>query len=863
MPVVNGVTYATYTVEPTVYRIRLIGGTDSRAWIAQLVKGNPTPSMVDCGGIDPDTLVAGAPNGCAVYPATSIIPFYQVGTEQGLLPTMVKRTEIDIMGGERIDVLVDFSGVAGQTVTMKNLGDDAPYSGRFDFDNIDIRQPTSLNIPEIMKFVVNKKPLAPALPVVSAQTPADGIVLKAAPFLGTPTVTRTIALIEITDQYGRTMPTVDARGYVPPGIRTTEVMQAGDTEYWDIVNTTVDAHPMHIHQVPFLPIYRQAIALDANSVPLASGFKAAYNSGLVYDVTEHDKTDAARSKYVFTPSQYVVDPASSPIPVERYDAGWKDTINTPPGYVVRNKIMFDILGDYVWHCHILSHEEHDMMRPFRVTNKNPLTAPTAVLVGAVANGMVSVEVQPAQAAPIQHVVQMRKVGTPFWSTSFASTSLQSVNVDAVGGPGEYEFRAQFVEPAIQNVHVLTAPESAWTPGNVTAAYNGVLITTPAQLPEYILGSGAFTPIAFNATGGIAPYTWAVTGGALPPGLTLDPGTVVPPVNGGLLSGTPNQAGVYTFTLTASDFPDAVSPTPITDSKTFTMTVSTIQALTITPATGPLPAATVGTPASFTFNATGGIPPYVSWTQGVATVPGLNLVGNVLSGTPTTLGTNFFTITVTDSSVPPLTQTAIYTLAVNAAAAPPVALSASPASPVSYTLGSGAFAGVTFSATGGNGTYTWSSTGTIPTGTTLVNGVLSGTPTVAATYNFSVTATSGVDSATVPFTVVVNPAAGPVPATSASLIPRVPSPQPINTSVIFDALALGGDAGPYIYQFRYRIAVAGTAYTMGQPYSASTSYTWDTAALALPAGTYNILVEVRRASTNVLETSKVISYTITP
>ncbi len=41
---------------------------------------------------------------------------------------------------------------------------------------------------------------------------------------------------------------------------------------------------------------------------------------------------------------------------------------TPPGYVARNKIMFDLLGDYVWHCHILSHEEHDMMRPFRVTN---------------------------------------------------------------------------------------------------------------------------------------------------------------------------------------------------------------------------------------------------------------------------------------------------------------------------------------------------------------------------------------------------------------------------------------------------------------------------------------------------------------
>ncbi len=130
------------------------------------------------------------------------------------------------------------------------------------------------------------------------------LALKAAPRrCSTPaSPTRVIALIEITDQYGRTMPTVDARGYVPPGIRTTEIMQQNVCEYWDIVNTTVDAHPMHIHQVPFMPIYRQAIALNSDGSAAASGFKAAFNNGLVYDVTEHDKTDAGRVKYVFTPS---------------------------------------------------------------------------------------------------------------------------------------------------------------------------------------------------------------------------------------------------------------------------------------------------------------------------------------------------------------------------------------------------------------------------------------------------------------------------------------------------------------------------------------------------------------------------------
>ncbi len=156
MPVVNGVTYATYTVEPTVYRMRFIGGTDSRTWIAQLVKGNAQPSMVNCGGIDPVTGVAGAPAGCAVYnPAAhrTVLPGRHRAGSADLPWSRV--TELDIMGGERIDVLVDFTGLAGQTITMKNLGDDAPYSGRFDFDDINLRQPTSVEIPEIMKFVVN------------------------------------------------------------------------------------------------------------------------------------------------------------------------------------------------------------------------------------------------------------------------------------------------------------------------------------------------------------------------------------------------------------------------------------------------------------------------------------------------------------------------------------------------------------------------------------------------------------------------------------------------------------------------------------------------------------------------------------
>lgn len=496
IPMVNGVTYAVMDVEPTVYRMRLLAGSDSRTWIPQLTKSTAVPSMMNCGG-------GAAPAGCAVYDAADVVPFFQVGSEQGLLASMVQRNEIDLMPGERVDVLVDFTNYAGQTITMKNLGDDAPYSGRFDFDTIATRMPTSLDIPEIMKFRVSAAPVA-----ASAQAPVNGKALKTATVVGTPVKTRTIALIEITDQYGRTMPTIDGRGFVPPGIRTTEVIGLNSIEQWDIVNTTVDAHPMHLHQVAFEAIDR--VAFDR-----ATGFMAGANYTFGAELA-NCHTAACREASVFTPSQYV--PLGTPQAVAAYDAGPKDTIQVPPGYVARVKALFDIPGDYVWHCHILSHEEHDMMRPFRVTSAAALVAPTSVTVGAVVNGAVTVTVSPAPVAPIQAVVQYRIVGSTFWLTSDQKTSVQTINL-VPSGVGTYEFRAQFMEPALQNVHANTAPDSATTAGNVQATYS---IGVPTA------------PTATNPTGAIAnvtpSYVWTAIAGADSYDLYIDNSGVVTTTN---------------------------------------------------------------------------------------------------------------------------------------------------------------------------------------------------------------------------------------------------------------------------------------------------------------------------------------------
>ncbi|MFZ4859869.1 MAG: putative Ig domain-containing protein [Desulfuromonadaceae bacterium] len=771
MPVVNGVTYPVYDVEPTVYRFRLIGGTDSRTWIAQLVKSTAVANMVSCGGYDAVNEVYGAPNGCAVYPTNSIVPFYQVGTEQGLLKAMVKRNELDIMGGERIDVLVDFTALGGQTIIMKNLGDDAPYSGRFDFDNITLRQPTSVEIPEIMKFRVSAAPVA-----ASAQTPANGVVLTGVKYdvpsgytaafpavtdmaQLTPTITRTIALIEITDQYGRTMPTIDARGYVPPGIRTTEIMQQNVPERWDIVNTTVDAHPMHIHQVAFLPLNRQALALNPDGSPAATDFKAAFNNGLTYFGVPEDFTDAFRQQHVFTPSQYAV--AGQPITVNAYDAGLKDTIQIPPGYVSRNNIVFDILGDYVWHCHILSHEEHDMMRPYRITNA-PIMPSPVFTVGAEANGSVPITITP-MAAPVpvatQYVVQYRKVGATFWETNGQSTATQSVNITATG-PGTYEFRAQIIEPALQTVRAMSRPDSLWVTSATQVTFSGVIIATNPTLPSGVVGAAYTTTL--TATGGTGVYTWAVPvtplGNALPPGFALSAA--------GVLTAAPaTTAGTYTFDITATD----TSVVPIVDTQTFTLVVGAVQPFSFV-TTSPLTPYTLGagvfTPVTFT--AQGGNPAYtITLNPGSIIPPGLTLTGATLGGTPTTAGTYTFTMRATDSSLPSAAFiTQLFSLTVNAT--PALSITTAQALPA-YTIGSGAFS-VTFAATGGNGAYTWTDRpdlgSNLPAGTTLSTaGVLSGTP-AAGTYLLAVQVMDS--SSPIPaqtavkiFFLTVNPAVAPV------------------------------------------------------------------------------------------------------
>ena len=116
----------------------------------------------------------------------------------------------------------------------------------------------------------------------------------------------------------------------------TENPAVGATEVWEYYNATADAHPMHIHEVAFQVVNRQGLAVDEDGE-------------------------------VIQPVQLV----GSPTPPESWENGWKDTVIAYPGQVTRLRLRFTNPGQFVWHCHIVEHEDNEMMRPYRIGPVQP------------------------------------------------------------------------------------------------------------------------------------------------------------------------------------------------------------------------------------------------------------------------------------------------------------------------------------------------------------------------------------------------------------------------------------------------------------------------------------------------------------
>lgn len=233
--------------------------------------------------------------------------FHQIGTELGLLHHPVDIPSFILEPAERIDLIIDFSKYKGQELILQNEA-----------------QPLTPGMEQIMKFIVTKELSYPDTSTIPEELmPLHKIdpklVIKE----------RTMNLDETTDHYGRVVHLLNDRMWSDPA---TEKPKLDTIEIWHIVNHFTFPHPIHLHLVHFEILGRKP-------------FK--------------DKDFDEHGNYKFD-----INSLTPPLAFER---GPKDVVRTEPGQVTSIIMHFkEHCGDYVWHCHILEHEDNDMMRPLVV-----------------------------------------------------------------------------------------------------------------------------------------------------------------------------------------------------------------------------------------------------------------------------------------------------------------------------------------------------------------------------------------------------------------------------------------------------------------------------------------------------------------
>ena len=377
-------------------------------------------------------------------------------------------------------------------------------------------------------------------------------------------------------------------------------------------------------------------------------------------------------------------------------------------------------------------------------------------------------------------VQVLLDGTAVATPAYATVS-RADGCSLLGGPAwtgcpnigfSYNFPASSYS---QGAHTLSF-RAIDTNGLVgTASFPITIVSTlgitTTSLPNALVSSPYSQALA--ATAGTAPYTWTLASGALPPGLSL---------SGSTISGTPTTAGTYNFTVQATD-----SSTPSHQSATQALSIYVNSPVSV--ATASLAGGLVTTAYSQSLAASGGTPGY-TWSITTGALPNglsLNSSGNIF-GTPTTAGTANFTVQVTDSTSP-IHQTATKALSITIGAALSITTSS-----LSTGLATTAYSQA-LAATGGTPAYTWSlASGSLPTGLTLsAAGTISGTPTAAGTFNFSVKTTDSTaptaQTATQPLSITIGAA---VSIMTASL------PGALATTSYSQALAATGGTPSYTW-----------------------------------------------------------------
>jgi FtsP/CotA-like multicopper oxidase with cupredoxin domain len=308
---VNGKVWPNLNVERRQYRFRVVAAGNARTFNVTLDNGGTR------------------------------VPFTIIGSDGGYLPAPVVVNNVQVATSERADILVDFSGFApGTQIRMLNAGADPNTLGtimRFTVLDGDAVSPPPL-------------PEFPERPVLVADTPV-----------------RIKTFHSLVDADGNVQRATDGLDFSAP---PTEFALVGSTEEWNIVNLGGGSHQTHLHLIEFQVLNRQAfdVAGYVQRWQLLNGFRPVTRP-------------------------IVVDPTpflnGNPLPPLPYETGWKDTVRTPGGQITRfmvrwapqesegersfagrNLYSFDPTSGpgYVWHCHVLGHEDNDMMRPLRIVN---------------------------------------------------------------------------------------------------------------------------------------------------------------------------------------------------------------------------------------------------------------------------------------------------------------------------------------------------------------------------------------------------------------------------------------------------------------------------------------------------------------
>jgi FtsP/CotA-like multicopper oxidase with cupredoxin domain len=283
------------------------------------------------------------------------MPFTQIGSDGGYLMAPVTLPELTLAPGERADILVDFSKLPiGTKVILTNTAKAPTPRGT-------AANPQTTG--QIMQFTVNATggPAFPILPTPLNPT-LTGITF---PTIAAPPATniRNLTLQEVMGPAGPTAILLDGQMWMNP---ISESPKLGTTEDWVIINPTMDTHPIHLHLVQFQLVSRQPFQVKK--------FQTAWFAA--NGVTMMMPLPLMTPTVPVDPTPYLQGIPVLPLPEEQ---AWKDTIQMRPGEVTTIRVRFTSQDNspfpfdatsgpgYVWHCHILDHEDNEMMRPYNVT----------------------------------------------------------------------------------------------------------------------------------------------------------------------------------------------------------------------------------------------------------------------------------------------------------------------------------------------------------------------------------------------------------------------------------------------------------------------------------------------------------------